>query len=278
MPYTRGEEVSRPLDDVIAEIAHLAQGGVREVNLLGQNVNAYRGENHLGEIVDFAELLHFVARIPGIDRIRYTTSHPVEFSDAIIDAYAEIPQLVDHLHLPVQSGSDRILMAMKRGHTALEYKSKIRRLRKIRPDISLSSDFIVGFPGETEADFAATMKLIEDIGFDVSFSFIYSARPGTPASDLPDETDEAVKKQRLQILQTRINQQAQDISRKMVGSTQRILVTGVSKKDPGQLQGRTENNRVVNFRCDDHSLIGEFTDVLIHEALPNSLRGEQVDI
>ncbi|GHD25016.1 tRNA (N6-isopentenyl adenosine(37)-C2)-methylthiotransferase MiaB [Parahalioglobus pacificus] len=278
VPYTRGEEVSRPLDDVIAEIAHLAQGGVREVNLLGQNVNAYRGENHLGEIVDFAELLHFVARIPGIDRIRYTTSHPVEFSDAIIDAYAEIPQLVDHLHLPVQSGSDRILMAMKRGHTALEYKSKIRRLRKIRPDISLSSDFIVGFPGETEADFAATMKLIEDIGFDVSFSFIYSARPGTPASDLPDETDEAVKKQRLQILQTRINQQAQDISRKMVGSTQRILVTGVSKKDPGQLQGRTENNRVVNFRCDDHSLIGEFTDVLIHEALPNSLRGEQVDI
>ena len=278
VPYTRGEEVSRPLDDVIAEIAHLAQGGVREVNLLGQNVNAYRGENHLGEIVDFAELLHFVARIPGIDRIRYTTSHPVEFSDAIIDAYAEIPQLVDHLHLPVQSGSDRILMAMKRGHTALEYKSKIRRLRKIRPDISLSSDFIVGFPGETEADFAATMKLIEDIGFDVSFSFIYSARPGTPASDLADETDEAVKKQRLQILQTRINQQAQDISRKMVGSTQRILVTGVSKKDPGQLQGRTENNRVVNFRCDDHSLIGEFTDVLIHEALPNSLRGEQVGI
>ena len=278
VPYTRGEEVSRPLDDVIQEIAHLAQGGGREVNLLGQNVNAYRGENHLGEIVDFAELLHFVARIPGIDRIRYTTSHPVEFSDAIIDAYAEIPQLVDHLHLPVQSGSDRILMAMKRGHTALEYKSKIRRLRKIRPDISLSSDFIVGFPGETEADFAATMKLIEDIGFDVSFSFIYSARPGTPASDLPDETDEAVKKQRLQILQTRINQQAQDISRKMVGSPQRILVTGVSKKDPGQLQGRTENNRVVNFRCDDHSLIGEFTDVLIHEALPNSLRGEQVDI
>ena len=278
VPYTRGEEVSRPLDDVIAEIAHLAQGGVREVNLLGQNVNAYRGENHLGQIVDFAALLHFVARIPGIDRIRYTTSHPVEFSDAIIDAYAEIPQLVDHLHLPVQSGSDRILMAMKRGHTALEYKSKIRRLRKIRPDISLSSDFIVGFPGETEADFAATMKLIEDIGFDVSFSFIYSARPGTPASDLPDETDEAVKKQRLQILQTRINQQAQDISRKMVGSTQRILVTGVSKKDPGQLQGRTENNRVVNFRCDDHSLIGEFTDVLIHEALPNSLRGEQVGI
>ena len=274
VPYTRGEEVSRPLDDVIAEIAHLAGSGVREVNLLGQNVNAYRGENHLGEIVDFAELLHFVARIPGIDRIRYTTSHPVEFSDAIIDAYAEIPELVDHLHLPVQSGSDRVLAAMKRNHTVLEYKSKIRRLRKIRPDISISSDFIIGFPGETEADFADTMKLIEDIGFDVSFSFVYSARPGTPAADLPDGTDESTKKQRLQILQTRINQQAQDISRKMVGTQQRILVSGVSKKDPGQLQGRTENNRVVNFRCDDHDRIGEFVDVTILEALPNSLRGE----
>ena len=278
VPYTRGEEVSRPLDDVIAEIAHLAGSGVREVNLLGQNVNAYRGENHLGEIVDFAELLHYVARIPGIDRIRYTTSHPVEFSDAIIDAYAEIPELVDHLHLPVQSGSDRVLAAMKRNHTVLEYKSKIRRLRKIRPDISISSEFIIGFPGETEADFADTMKLIEDIGFDVSFSFVYSARPGTPASDLPDATDEATKKQRLQILQTRINQQAQDISRKMVGTQQRILVSGVSKKDPGQLQGRTENNRVVNFRCDDHQLIGEFADVTILEALPNSLRGELIAI
>ena len=274
VPYTRGEEVSRPLDDVIAEIAHLADGGVREVNLLGQNVNAYRGENHLGEIVDFAELLHYVARIPGIDRIRYTTSHPVEFSDAIIEAYADIPQLVDHLHLPVQSGSDRVLAAMKRNHTVLEYKSKIRRLRKIRPDISISSDFIIGFPGETEADFADTMKLIEDIGFDVSFSFVYSARPGTPAAELPDVTDEATKKKRLQILQTRINQQAQDISRKMVGTQQRILVSGPSKKDPGQLQGRTENNRVVNFRCDDPSLIGGFTDVTILEALPNSLRGE----
>ncbi len=259
---------------MIAEIAHLAGGGVREVNLLGQNVNAYRGENHQGEIVDFAELLHYVARIPGIERIRYTTSHPVEFSDAIIDAYADIPQLVDHLHLPVQSGSDRVLAAMKRNHTVLEYKSKIRRLRKIRPDISISSDFIIGFPGETEADFADTMKLIEDIGFDVSFSFVYSARPGTPAAELPDATDEATKKQRLQILQTRINQQAQDISRKMVGTQQRILVSGVSKKDPGQLQGRTENNRVVNFRSDDHALIGEFADVTILEALPNSLRGE----
>ncbi|RLQ20821.1 tRNA (N6-isopentenyl adenosine(37)-C2)-methylthiotransferase MiaB [Seongchinamella sediminis] len=273
VPYTRGEEVSRPLDDVIAEIAHLAAEGVREVNLLGQNVNAYRGESHEGDIVDFAELLHYVARIPGIARIRYTTSHPVEFSDALIAAYADIPQLVDHLHLPVQSGSDKILAAMKRGHTALEYKSKIRRLRNIRPDISISSDFIIGFPGESEKDFADTMKLIEDIGFDVSFSFVYSPRPGTPASDLPDETPEETKKQRLQILQARINQQAQAISRRMVGSTQTILVTGVSKKDPGQLQGRTENNRAVNFSCIDHQLIGEFAQVEIVEALPNSLRG-----
>lgn len=273
VPYTRGEEVSRPLDDVIAEVAHLAAGGVREVNLLGQNVNAYRGPDHRGEIIDFAELLHFVARIEGIERIRYTTSHPVEFSDALINAYADIPQLVDHLHLPVQSGSDRILMAMKRGHTALEYKSKIRRLRKIRPNISLSSDFIIGFPGESEADFTATMKLIEEIGFDSSFSFIYSARPGTPAADLPDSTDEETKKKRLKILQTRIIQQASAISRRMVGSTQRILVTGVSKKDPGQLQGRTENNRAVNFSCTDQSLIGEFVDVEIVAALPNSLRG-----
>jgi tRNA-2-methylthio-N6-dimethylallyladenosine synthase len=273
VPYTRGEEVSRPLDDIILEVSQLAGGGVREVTLLGQNVNAYRGENHLGEIVDFAELLHFVAQVPGIDRIRYTTSHPVEFSDALIDCYAEIPALVDHLHLPVQSGSDRVLAAMKRGHTVLEYKSKIRRLRKLRPDISISSDFIVGFPGESEADFAATMKLVEDIGFDTSFSFVYSARPGTPASELPDGTDEATKKQRLHILQARINQEAQAISRRMVGSTQTILVSGVSKKDPGQLQGRTENNRVVNFACADHALIGEFVEVRIEEALPNSLRG-----
>ncbi|MBT7718026.1 MAG: tRNA (N6-isopentenyl adenosine(37)-C2)-methylthiotransferase MiaB [Halieaceae bacterium] len=273
VPYTRGEEVSRPLDDVIAEIAHQAGKGVKEVNLLGQNVNAYRGDSHDGEIVDFAELLHYVAKIPGIERIRYTTSHPVEFSDALINAYADIPQLVSHLHLPVQSGSDKILAAMKRGHTALEYKSKIRHLRKIRPDISISSDFIIGFPGETEKDFADTMKLIEDIGFDVSFSFIYSARPGTPASDLPDATSEDTKKQRLQILQARINQNAQEISRRMVGSTQTILVTGVSRKDPGQLQGRTENNRAVNFSCTDHELIGEFIQVEIIEALPNSLRG-----
>ena len=276
VPYTRGEEVSRPVTDVLTEIAVLANQGVREVNLLGQNVNAYRGDNDDGEVVDFAELLHYVARIPGIDRIRYTTSHPVEFSDALIEAYASIPELVSHLHLPVQSGSDRILMAMKRGHTALEYKAKIRKLRKIRPDMSISSDFIIGFPGESEHDFAETMKLIADIGFDTSFSFIYSARPGTPAADLADDTDESVKKQRLAILQDRILQHAQQISRRMVDSEQQILVTGVSKKDPGQLQGRTENNRVVNFSAVDHSLIGQFVKVKITEALPNSLRAVQI--
>ncbi|MDY0069527.1 MAG: tRNA (N6-isopentenyl adenosine(37)-C2)-methylthiotransferase MiaB [Porticoccaceae bacterium] len=276
VPYTRGEEVSRPVADVLAEIAHLAGQGVKEVNLLGQNVNAFRGEMPDGRICDFAELLPYVAGIDGIERIRYTTSHPVEFSDALIEAYARVPQLVSHLHLPVQSGSDRILAAMKRGHTALEYKSKIRKLRQIRPDISISSDFIVGFPGESEADFAATMTLIEEIGFDTSFSFIYSARPGTPAADLPDDTPEAVKKERLRILQGRIEQHALEISRRMVGSTQRLLVTGISKKDPGQLQGRTENNRVVNFRADDHQLIGAFVDVVITEALPHSLRGERV--
>jgi tRNA-2-methylthio-N6-dimethylallyladenosine synthase len=273
VPYTRGEEVSRPVDDVIAEVAHLASSGVKEVNLLGQNVNAYRGENHLGEIVDFAELLGLVNLVPGVERIRYTTSHPVEFSEALIEAYRDIPALVDHLHLPVQSGSDRILMAMKRGHTAIEYKSKIRALRKIRPNISLSSDFIIGFPGETEQDFHATMKLIEEVGFDTSFSFIYSARPGTPASDLQDETPEDVKKKRLHLLQSRINQQAMEISRRMVGTTQRILVTGVSKKDPGRLAGRTENNRVVNFTSLDHDLIGDFATVDIVDALPNSLHG-----
>ena len=276
VPYTRGEEVSRPFDDVIAEVAQLAAKGVREVNLLGQNVNAYRGENHEGEIVDFAELLSFVAQVPGIERIRYTTSHPVEFSDALIEAYRDIPELVDHLHLPVQSGSDRILAAMKRGHVAEEYRAKIAKLRAIRPNISLSSDFIIGFPGETEDDFNDTMKLIADIGFDHSFSFIYSARPGTPAAQLDDDTPDAVKKERLQRLQHRILQQANQISRQMVGSTQRILVGGVSKKDPGQLQGRTENNRVVNFSSTNQSLIGNFVDVLITEALPNSLRGELV--
>ena len=276
VPYTRGEEVSRPLDDVICEVAGLAGRGVREVNLLGQNVNAYRGESHSGDIVDFAELLHYVAAIPGIDRIRYTTSHPVAFSAALIEAYAEIPELASHLHLPVQAGSDRVLAAMKRGHTALEYKSRIGRLRAIRPDISLSSDFIVGFPGETEQDFAATLKLIEDIGFDHSFSFIYSPRPGTPAAELADHTDQDTKKSRLHTLQNLINRQAQAIGRRMLGSTQRILVTGPSRKDPGQLQGRTENNRVVNFSAADRGLIGQFVDVRIGEVLPNSLRGSLI--
>ena len=274
VPYTRGEEVSRPLVDVISEISDLAQQGVREVNLLGQNVNAYRGETPDGSVCDLAELIPYVAKIEGIERIRYTTSHPVEFSDALIDTYSKVPELVSHLHLPVQSGSDRILMAMKRGHTAIEYKSKIRRLRAIRPDISISSDFIVGFPGETDEDFAATMKLIEEIGFDTSFSFIYSARPGTPAADIADDVDPIIKKNRLQILQQRIQQHASEISRKMVGGTQRLLVTGVSKKDPGQLQGRTENNRVVNFTSDNTALIGQFVTAEILEALPNSLRGK----
>lgn len=274
VPYTRGEEVSRPVDDVIAEIAGLADRGVKEVNLLGQNVNAYRGRNHLNETVDFAELLHLVNLVPGIERIRYTTSHPVEFSEAIVACYGEIPALVDHLHLPVQSGSDRILMAMKRGHTTLEYKATIRALRRLRPNISLSSDFIIGFPGETEDDFAATMGLIEEIGFDTSFSFIYSARPGTPAAELPDDTPESVKKQRLHILQGRIAQQAQQISERMVGTRQRVLISGFAKRDPGQLSGRTENNRVVNFACTNTQLIGNFVDVDITAAYSNSLLGQ----
>jgi tRNA-2-methylthio-N6-dimethylallyladenosine synthase len=274
VPYTRGEEISRPVIDVLAEITHLSQQKVREVNLLGQNVNAYRGKMPNESICDFAELITYVARIEGIDRIRYTTSHPVEFSDNLISAYAEVPELVSHLHLPVQSGSDRILSAMKRGHTAIEYKSKIRKLRKIRPDISISSDFIVGFPGETESDFKKTMELIHEVGFDQSFSFIYSKRPGTPASDLSDETSEETKKLRLKILQDRINQQAMSISEKMVGKTENILVTGISKKDPSQLQGRTENNRVVNFTSSDGTLIGNFLPVLITGALKNSLAGK----
>lgn len=272
VPYTRGEEVSRPAADVIAEVAHLASQGVREINLLGQNVNAYRHDGDAG-MVDLAELITMVAAIEGIDRIRFTTSHPVEFSDSLIDVYAEVPELVSHIHLPVQSGSDRILMAMKRGHTVLEYKSKLRRLKKVRPDMCFSSDFIVGFPGETEKDFEGTMDLISDIGFDMSFSFIYSPRPGTPAADMVDDTPAEVKKQRLAILQQRVNQQAQAISRQMAGNTERVLVTGYAKKDPGQLSGRTQNNRVVNFRCDTPELIGHFADVLIEEALPNSLRG-----
>mgnify|MGYP002619962797 FL=1 len=277
VPYTRGEEVSRPLDDVIAECAGLAEQGVREINLLGQNVNAYRGATHDGGTASLADLIHVIASIDGLDRIRFTTSHPVEFTDDLIDAYATVPELVSHLHLPVQSGSDRILALMKRGHTAIEYKSKIRALRKIRPNISMSSDFIIGFPGETEKDFEDTMKLIEQVGFDHSFSFIYSRRPGTPASDIPDDVPAEVKKKRLSILQGRIAGMAMEISQNMVGNTENVLVTGVSKKDPGQLQGRTENNRVVNFRCDDAGLIGHFTDVLIEEALPNSLRGTLVD-
>lgn len=273
VPYTRGEEVSRPVADVLNEIAHLARQGVREINLLGQNVNAYLGLDSDGQTIDLAELITRTAAVPGIDRIRYTTSHPVEFSDALIDVYAQVPELVSHLHLPVQSGSDRILMAMKRGHTCLEYKSKLRKLKKIRPDISFSSDFIIGFPGETEDDFEATMKLITDMDFDTSFSFIYSQRPGTPAADLPDDTPAEVKKARLQRLQQQLLNQAQRISRTMVGNTERVLITGYSKKDPGQLSGRTQNNRVVNFRADDPALIGHFADILIEEALPNSLRG-----
>jgi len=268
VPYTRGEEVSRPLADVLAEIVHLAENGVREVTLLGQNVNGYRYDGH-----DFADLLHAVAAIEGIGRIRYTTSHPLEFSDAIIQAHADIPQLVKYLHLPVQAGSDRILAAMKRNHTALEYKSRIRRLKAAVPDILISSDFIVGFPGETDKDFEQTMKLIEDVGFDFSYSFVYSSRPGTPAADLVDDTPDEVKKQRLAILQQRINQQGFENSRRMVGTTQRILVSDYSKKDPGMLQGRTEHNRIVNFRCDNPRLIGQFVDVHIDDALPHSLRG-----
>lgn len=278
VPYTRGEEVSRPLMDVLREITRLAEKGVREINLLGQNVNAYRGSLQDGDqVADLAYLISLMADINGIDRIRYTTSHPVEFSDSLIEVYAEVPALVNHLHLPVQSGSDRILAKMKRGYTVLEYKSRIRKLRKLRPDISLSSDFIIGFPGETEADFEATMKLIEEIGFDQSFSFIYSARPGTPAADLPDDTPMSVKKERLAVLQARLTGQAMRISESMVGEVQRILVTGRSRKDPGQLQGRTENNRVVNFASSNHALIGGFADVEIGEALPNSLRGRLID-
>ena len=273
VPYTRGEEVSRPMADVLGEIIHLAEHGVREITLLGQNVNGYRGATQNGQIADFAELLYAVAAIDGIDRIRYTTSHPLEFSDALIQAHAEIPELVKYLHLPVQSGSDRILAAMKRNHTALEYKSRSRKLRAAVPDILISSDFIVGFPGETEKDFEQTMKLVEDVGFDFCYSFVYSSRPGTPAADLPDDTPLELKKQRLALLQHRITQQGFENSRRMAGTVQRILVNDYSKKDPGMLQGRTESNRVVNFRSDNPRLIGQFVDVYIDEAMPNSLRG-----
>ena len=273
VPYTRGEEVSRPLDDILAEAVHLAGQGVREINLLGQNVNAYRGLSHEGDLIDLATLITYVAAIDGIDRIRYTTSHPVEFNQNLIDTYDSVPELVSHLHLPVQHGSDRILALMKRNHTVLEYKSIIRKLRAIRPNISISSDFIVGFPGETDRDFEDTMNLINDIGFDHSFSFIYSARPGTPAADLKDDTPMDVKKRRLAILQDRILQHANSISTAMVGTIEPVLVTGVSKKDPGELQGRTENNRVVNFRADGADVIGRIVDMTIVDALPNSLRG-----
>ncbi|MCH7980954.1 MAG: tRNA (N6-isopentenyl adenosine(37)-C2)-methylthiotransferase MiaB [Proteobacteria bacterium] len=276
VPYTRGEEISRPLDGVIQEIAQLAEQGVREVNLLGQNVNAYRGPMHDGSIADLATLIYYVDAIEGIDRIRFTTSHPVEFTDSLIQAYAEVPSLASYLHLPVQHGSDRVLAAMKRGHTVLEYKSKIRKLRKVRPTLSLSSDFIVGFPGETDGDFEALMNLIAEIGFDQSFSFIYSPRPGTPAASLADDTPVEVKKERLRILQQRVNQQAMDISRGMIGSTQRVLVEKLSRKSANQVAGRTENMRWVNFDGNE-SMIGQFVDVVISEALPNSLRGRLAD-
>ena len=275
VPYTRGEEVSRPLGDVLTEIAVLADQGIKEINLLGQNVNAYLGVMDDGEIADFALLLEYLHEIPGIERIRYTTSHPKEFTTRLIEAYRNLPKLVNHLHLPVQSGSDRVLAAMKRGYSVLEYKSIIRKLRAIRPDISLSSDFIVGFPGETEADFAATMKLIEELNFDESYSFVYSPRPGTPAADLPDETPQEVKLERLHRLQAQINQQARKISQNMVNSVQRVLLEGTSKKNAGEFCGRTDNNRVVNLASNPEH-VGSFINVRITEARAHSLRGEML--
>lgn len=277
VPYTRGEEVSRPLESVLAEIRSLAVQGVREVNLLGQNVNAYRGSTDEDDIADLAELITLVAEIEGIDRIRFTTSHPIEFNDRLINVYAEVPELVSHLHLPVQSGSNRILAAMKRNHGIELFIDIIERVRALRPNISVSSDFIIGFPGETEEDFQETMELIKEIGFDTSYSFLYSARPGTPAAQLEDDTPESIKKERLDILQQHIANHAQMISRQMVGKEETILITGVSRKDLGELQGRTENNRIVNFRCDDHDLIGKFVKVKIEAAYTNSLRGILID-
>ncbi|MEX0731579.1 MAG: tRNA (N6-isopentenyl adenosine(37)-C2)-methylthiotransferase MiaB [Aquisalimonadaceae bacterium] len=277
VPYTRGEEISRPFDDVIAEVASLASQGVREVNLLGQNVNAYCGDMVDGTTADLALLVNFIAAIDGIDRIRYTTSHPVEFSDSLIEAYREVPELVDHLHLPVQSGSDFVLKLMKRGHVIADYVDKIRRLREIRPDISISSDFIIGFPGEDDDAFEETMQLVEEIGFDQSFSFIYSARPGTPAASLADSTPMTVKKARLQRLQAAIDASARRISQAMVGTRQRVLVDGYSKKTTNDIAGRTENNRVVNFPGHPR-LIGRFVTVRITEALSNSLRGELIEM
>ncbi|MDX1482157.1 MAG: tRNA (N6-isopentenyl adenosine(37)-C2)-methylthiotransferase MiaB [Woeseiaceae bacterium] len=272
VPYTRGEEISRPFDGVIAEVVRLAEQGVREINFLGQNVNAYRGPMHDGQIADLATLIYYAAAVDGVERIRFTTSHPVEFTDSLVQAYAEVPELAGYLHLPVQHGSDRVLARMKRGHTILEYKQKIRRLREARPGISLSSDFIVGFPGETDRDFEALMDLVAEIGFDQSFSFIYSARPGTPAANYEDGTPLDVKKERLRRLQARINEQAMAISQSMVGTRQRVLVEKTSRKDARQLTGRTENMRWVNFDAPP-SLLGHFADVVITEALPNSLRG-----
>ncbi|MCZ6731108.1 MAG: tRNA (N6-isopentenyl adenosine(37)-C2)-methylthiotransferase MiaB [Gammaproteobacteria bacterium] len=275
VPYTRGEEFSRSFDDVIAEIVHLAERGVREITLLGQNVNAYQGAMHSGAVADLALLINYVAEVDGIDRIRFTTSHPAAFTDRLIDAFANVPKLADHLHLPVQSGSDRILALMKRGYTVQEYRNKIRRLREVRSEISVSSDFIVGFPGETQADFEATMNLVEEVGFDSSFSFIFSARPGTPAAQLPDSTLSEVKAQRLARLQRRLGEMRAAISGRMLGTIQRVLVEGPSRKDTRQLTGRTPDNRVVNFVDDDQTLIGRFVDVEITEALSNSLRGRR---
>jgi len=277
VPYTRGEEISRPLEDVLAEIRVLAKQGVREINLLGQNVNAYRGEMADGDCADFALLLHAVAALEGIDRLRFTTSHPMEFTDELIEAFAEIPQLVNHLHLPVQSGSNAILKAMKRGHVIDDYKEIIRKLRVVRPDICLSSDFIIGFPGETEVEFEETMQFIDEMNFDLSFSFIYSARPGTPAAEFEDNVPLDEKKARLERFQNRITEMANAIAEKMIGTTQTILVEGQSKKNPLQMQGRTENNRVVNF-IGHPRLTGQFVDVLITESLTNSLRGRMIDL
>ena len=277
VPYTRGEEISRPFDDVIAEVAQLAEQGVREVNLLGQNVNAYRGAMHDDGFADLALLIHAIAELDGIGRIRFTTSHPLEFSDSLIEAYANVPKLANYLHLPVQSGADRVLSAMKRGYTALEFKQKIRKLRKVRPDISVSSDFIVGFPGETDAEFEQTMKLIDDVGFDQSFSFIFSKRPGTPAANLADDTSEAIKHARLERLQAAINANAKAIAQAMVGTVQNVLVEGPSRKNPKEMTGRTENMRYVNFPTPagliGSELVGSFVDVQITEAMSNSLRG-----
>jgi tRNA-2-methylthio-N6-dimethylallyladenosine synthase len=279
VPYTRGEEISRPFEQVLAEVESLAGQGVREITLLGQNVNAYAGPMADGTPADLATLIHFVAAVAGVERIRFTTSHPLDFNDSLIEAYANVPQLNNFLHLPVQSGSDRILAAMKRGHTVVEYKQKLRKLRAVRPDICISTDLIIGFPGETDADFMATMNLVAEAGFDQSFSFIYSRRPGTPAAALPDEVPHEVKQRRLELLQQRLNGQARAISERMVGSRQRVLIERPAKRDPRQLAGRTDNNRWVNFdgpANDPMALINTFADVIITEAMPNSLRGRLV--